>query len=175
MLTSPPCLAGDYNRDGSVDAADYVVWRVTFGQSREGLAADGDGEIDAGDYTVWTTNFGADCSTGAGAGLAAIPEPVGSLLLLIGSAGLAGSLGRSLRRRRFHCFRNPDAAGFALPQPPIAAEATKLVTGGYTTMLTKSYRQPCFLWRDSHTLLRAPTTEAVDCRIEPGILALIAG
>jgi hypothetical protein len=31
-------LAGDYNRDGSVDAADYVVWRDTFGQQTPQLA-----------------------------------------------------------------------------------------------------------------------------------------
>jgi hypothetical protein len=31
-------LAGDYNRDGSVDAADYVVWRDTVGQQTPQLA-----------------------------------------------------------------------------------------------------------------------------------------
>ena len=31
-------LAGDYNRDGSVDAADYVVWRDTVGQQSPQLA-----------------------------------------------------------------------------------------------------------------------------------------
>jgi hypothetical protein len=28
-------LIGDYNEDGDVDAADYVVWRKTFGSSVE--------------------------------------------------------------------------------------------------------------------------------------------
>ena len=38
----PPSLAGDYNGDGVVDAADYTVWRDTFGQTGADLAADGD-------------------------------------------------------------------------------------------------------------------------------------
>ena len=60
MLTSPPVLPGDYNGDGSVDAADYVVWRETLGQLGENLPADGDGsrEIDIGDLAVWKANFG---------------------------------------------------------------------------------------------------------------------
>jgi hypothetical protein len=53
-------LAGDFNRDGSVDAADYAVWRKTFGQTGWTLAADAnnDREIDYGDYNIWRTNFG---------------------------------------------------------------------------------------------------------------------
>jgi hypothetical protein len=50
--------AGDYNNNGVVDAADYVVWRETFSQMGPGLAADGNGnnQIDPGDYEVWRTN-----------------------------------------------------------------------------------------------------------------------
>ncbi len=45
---------GDYNFNGVVDAADYVVWRDTLGQSGVGLAADGNGDsqIDAADYGI---------------------------------------------------------------------------------------------------------------------------
>ena len=39
-------LAGDYNLDGIVDAADYVVWRKTLGQSGTDLAADGNNSAD---------------------------------------------------------------------------------------------------------------------------------
>ena len=55
-----PRLAGDYNRDGVVDAADYVVWRKTLGSDTE-LAADGsrNGVIDPADYELWRANFGA--------------------------------------------------------------------------------------------------------------------
>jgi glucose/arabinose dehydrogenase len=52
-------LPGDYNGDGAVDAADYVVWRDTLGSMTQ-LAADGDrsGTVDGGDYTLWRQNFG---------------------------------------------------------------------------------------------------------------------
>ena len=53
LLNAPLLLAGDYNRSGTVDAADYAVWRRTLGQSGTELAADGNGNgfIDDADYT----------------------------------------------------------------------------------------------------------------------------
>ncbi|MCO6044107.1 hypothetical protein NG895_09315 [Aeoliella sp. ICT_H6.2] len=53
-------LTGDYNEDGSVDLADYTVWRNTLG-STSNLAADGDhnGVVDVGDYQLWKDNIGA--------------------------------------------------------------------------------------------------------------------
>ena len=55
-------LVGDYNRDGSVDATDYVFWSDTRGKSvAPGTGADGvaDGIIDHLDYEFWKTHFGA--------------------------------------------------------------------------------------------------------------------
>jgi hypothetical protein len=77
-------LAGDYNGNGVVDAADYVVWRDTLGSIY--LEGDGDrnGMVDANDYAVWRANFGR--MTGATAGLpssASVPEPPSLLLLLL--------------------------------------------------------------------------------------------
>jgi hypothetical protein len=53
-------LKGDYNGNGIVDAADYIVWRDTLGFSGIGLAADGNGSgmIDTGDFEVWKAHFG---------------------------------------------------------------------------------------------------------------------
>ncbi len=77
-------LPGDYNDDGVVDAADYVLWRKTFGMSGFALAADGNGnnQIDSGDYDVWTAHFGESLGSGSGAAVAlshdsdaAVPEP----------------------------------------------------------------------------------------------------
>ncbi|MEZ6099916.1 MAG: choice-of-anchor L domain-containing protein [Pirellulaceae bacterium] len=51
----------DYNNNGVVDAADYTVWKDSFGQSvPPGTGADGNvnGVIDAADYTVWKDDFG---------------------------------------------------------------------------------------------------------------------
>ena len=61
LLAVVPTLAGDYNADGAVDAADYTVWRDTLGSSGVGLPADGNGDlvIDRNDHAVWATNYGA--------------------------------------------------------------------------------------------------------------------
>jgi hypothetical protein len=96
----------DYNRDGVVDAADYIVWRNASG-STTNLAADGDGNgaIEANDYQVWASHFGDLAGTdgdSANASFAkiAISEPNCSailrscaILLLL----LAGQKGRFLR------------------------------------------------------------------------------
>jgi hypothetical protein len=60
-------LSGDYNRNQSVDAADYVIWRKTLGQVGSDLSADGDedGTVDLDDHKVWTTNFGAASAEGS--------------------------------------------------------------------------------------------------------------
>lgn len=72
-------LAGDYNGDGLVDAADYTVWRDG------GLDADGnnDGQVNAADYAIWENNYGATASSRS----AAVPEPLALVLALIGLAG----------------------------------------------------------------------------------------
>jgi hypothetical protein len=87
MLTSPPQLSGDYNRDGTVDAADYVVWRAAIGKGVN-LGADGNqnGEIDVEDRATWVQHFGESAGF-SGDGSGAVPEPVGYLLIVVGFAG----------------------------------------------------------------------------------------
>ena len=77
---------GDYNHDGTVDAADYVVWRKTGINGQQG-------------YDTWRANFGV--TAGSGAALpsanplsAAVPEPATFMLLVFATAGWY------LRRRR---------------------------------------------------------------------------
>jgi beta-glucanase (GH16 family) len=94
-------LAGDYNKDGIVDASDYTVWRNELGQSGIGLSADGSGNgtVDQADYNMWQTNFGAT-SPGAGAGApSTVPEP--STLFLAAAALVAMiAIARQEQRRR---------------------------------------------------------------------------
>lgn len=55
-------LAGDYNLDGTVNIADYTVWRDQLGAtvaSYSGADGNGDTVVDQADYTVWKQNFGA--------------------------------------------------------------------------------------------------------------------
>jgi hypothetical protein len=87
---APVGLDGDFNTDGVVDAADYVLWRNNVGSPENVLNGNGDnsGTVDGGDYTVWKDNFGA-MSPGAVAVTASpIPEPSTVALLCVASAGL---------------------------------------------------------------------------------------
>jgi hypothetical protein len=96
-LTVP--LVGDYNLNGTVDAADYIAWRDTLTQMvtpYSGADGNGNGTIDNADYDVWRSHFG-QTTAGGGAGLIAIapvPEPA-TLALLLPTA-----VGYYLRRRR---------------------------------------------------------------------------
>jgi hypothetical protein len=79
-------VPGDYNLNGVVDAADYVVWRNTLGDIGDGLVADSNDNsiIDNDDYDTWRTHFGqAGLSNLAGGSLTApsIPEPAPATLL----------------------------------------------------------------------------------------------
>jgi hypothetical protein len=79
-ITGPGGLDGDFNGDGRVNAADYVVWRKTDGSP-------------AG-YQTWRTNFGRQ-QAGSGLSLAAVPEP-GTFVYL--SAAFLAGIGFARRR-----------------------------------------------------------------------------
>jgi hypothetical protein len=76
---------GDYNGNGSVDAADYVLWRNTMGQpvAPPGSGADGDksGLVDAGDHAFWQSRFGNVTSQATNG--VSVPEPAAPCLLLM--------------------------------------------------------------------------------------------
>ena len=87
-------LWGDYNGNGVVDAADYVVWRNTLGAgvaAFSGADGSGNGLVDQADYDLWRSRFGTVLGPGAGSGAgasanAAVPEP-STMLLLFAAAG----------------------------------------------------------------------------------------
>ena len=83
-----PCnLAGDFNANAAVDAADYTVWRDNFDAPSESClchAGDGLNGVDAGDYILWRQNFGVRSAAPQSAS-GPVPEPA-SLLMLVGSS-----------------------------------------------------------------------------------------
>jgi hypothetical protein len=89
QLTAVNFLAGDYNENGLVDSADYVLWRNSVGTAVvefSGADGNGNGLIDQPDYDVWRSHFGTALGSGAGALTAvAVPEPTSALLLVIGT------------------------------------------------------------------------------------------
>ena len=77
----PVILAGDYNDDGQVDAADYIVWRKLAGADFDlpnETASPGDIDID--DFAAWQSNFGATAPGNSDPANA--PEPATMLLVL---------------------------------------------------------------------------------------------
>jgi len=85
-------LAGDFNNDSIVDAADYTVWRNGLGSVY----------FDA-DYDVWRANFGQTMSAGAGAHgtLYSVPVPEPTCLLLFTTCVIAvvGTRNQEVRAR----------------------------------------------------------------------------
>lgn len=88
--------AGDYNNDGKVDAADYVLWRNGGPLQNESATI---GAVTAEDFTAWRLNFGGTTTAGAGIGVGtAVPEPSSMLLGVLTGLGLAVVyLGRRMR------------------------------------------------------------------------------
>lgn len=95
-----PRLAGDYNRDGFVDAADYLVWRRAM-DGDGNLAADGsrNGVVDQADYDVWRAYFGATAASLSASSLA-IPEPKCAVLFLMALVSAQRATGSRPAMRR---------------------------------------------------------------------------
>lgn len=79
-------LVGDYNADGRVDAADYVVWRDNLGGSPDAIQNrridtidDLVGELD---YQAWRANYGQTISSAATLEGNSVPEPTTTWLAL---------------------------------------------------------------------------------------------
>lgn len=79
LLSSLMGLPGDFNGNGTVDAADYAAWR------------DGLGTLyTAADYDVWREHFGETLGSGSGqAHAATVPEPSSLILLFLGSLAVS--------------------------------------------------------------------------------------
>jgi hypothetical protein len=75
---------GDFNNDGRVDAADYVVWRKNEG-TMNSLPNDNNigGTIGSAHYNLWRANFGTTAGSGSALSGAVVPEPTITVLLLI--------------------------------------------------------------------------------------------
>jgi hypothetical protein len=75
-------LPGGFNDDGTVGAADYVVWRNQLG-SGVSLRNDNTPGVGQDDYDRWATNFGQSLGNGASnADAVKVPEPVPLVLIL---------------------------------------------------------------------------------------------
>jgi hypothetical protein len=102
-----PSLAGDYNRNGVVDAADYVVWRNTVRQSGFGLPADGDRNlfVDTADYELWKAQFGLATGMASAAYsslvFGVVPEPTPGTICLVGIMAITACRSHAFPQRDF--------------------------------------------------------------------------
>lgn len=74
-------LAGDFNSDGRVNAADYVAWRKNPNRTQA-------------EYNSWRSNFGRTSGTGAGFDSvvqASVPEPGALSFLIVAAIAVIGT------------------------------------------------------------------------------------
>ncbi|HEX4416019.1 MAG TPA: GH25 family lysozyme [Lacipirellulaceae bacterium] len=91
-LISVVSLAGDFNVDGIIDMADYVLWRASVGQPAGTLVNDTTGAAVGDDqYNLWRSNFGNQLAGGSGSQVsgAAVPEPSSMGLIILGLTVMA--------------------------------------------------------------------------------------
>jgi hypothetical protein len=89
-----PAVPGDYNEDGTVNAADYAVWRDKLGQTFQlpnEVSGVSTGMVTSADYTAWRERFGN--TSGGGSTNGAVPEPA-TILYLIGAVVGVVAFGR---------------------------------------------------------------------------------
>jgi hypothetical protein len=72
-LSVVAALPGDYNDNGTIDAADYTVWRDAMAAGATELLNDRTpGVVDETDFDYWRAHFGETLGSGAGADANAI-------------------------------------------------------------------------------------------------------
>ncbi|MBA4105341.1 MAG: hypothetical protein C0485_06250 [Pirellula sp.] len=92
---APPTTDADFNGDGLVDGADFLVWQQNLGlaegATNEQGDADGNAAVNDLDLAAWQTNFGAGATPPP---ISAIPEPAAATL-----AAIALLAGAAIRKR----------------------------------------------------------------------------
>jgi hypothetical protein len=83
-----PAVLGDYNQNGTVDTADYVLWRNRVGTGA--LANEGgvsNNLVDQADYEFWHSRFGAKAGIVPDIGpvAASVPEPSALIIAALGA------------------------------------------------------------------------------------------
>jgi hypothetical protein len=81
-------LLGDYNNNGVVDAADYLVWRKNSGTTKTLPNDPLGGTIGSGQYNQWRAHLGQLAGSGSGAAGGTIPEPATFGLMILAAGGL---------------------------------------------------------------------------------------
>ncbi len=91
-----PANNADFNNDGIVDGADFLIWQRGFNSGSTLATGDANGDLAVNglDLEIWKTQFGTDPTPAVGA-IGAVPEPATFAL-----AGMALVAGLAAVRRR---------------------------------------------------------------------------
>ena len=81
-------VEGDFNGNGTVDAADYTLWRDSLGTNNPLQNDPVGGQVSEAQYLIWKNNFGSSLPGNGGSSSAAVPEPATLTLFLL--AALTG-------------------------------------------------------------------------------------
>jgi len=96
-----PDIPGDFNGDGRVDSADYLVWRENFGESESTLApgsGNGNEIVDGSDFLVWREHFGGTGGRLEVVSEQSIPEPTSIAMAVVAGLMVCGGWSRFLPR-----------------------------------------------------------------------------
>jgi hypothetical protein len=158
-------LAGDYNANGAVDAADFTLWRNTLGQAGPNLPADGSGPtfgtpngiVDQADYTFWRSNFGA------------IGVPNGGLGT--GGAFADGPTDETPSNAFAINTASSTSSSSSLPLPASSRESTAVDAAfsddSENTLPTRAGRQPRQRWLGRVGPVAAESVDPLLIRLEP--------
>ncbi len=103
--------SGDFNNDGTVDGADYVIYRKYVGTN--GVLPN-----DLTQYDLWRSQFGASLAGGSDVNIQSIPEPTEFALLLIGLSSCIPLRANSTENKmRFGKANSKSRALFSYEKP----------------------------------------------------------
>ena len=102
VRAAAPGQPGDYNKDCTVNAADYVVWRDHQGQTFQldnEVSGVTPGMVTPEDYAEWRARFGNTSASGTGSAVAfaAVPEPDSLACVVIATIGVIAVVAGSRR------------------------------------------------------------------------------
>jgi hypothetical protein len=148
-------VPGDYDRNGTVESADYTKWKADFGMVVEpgsGSDGNGNGAVDAADYTVWRDHLGQTNDSGSGAAAVATVVDVASPRPLVVAATSEPVTPAKLRSSAFAALALPDAS----PQlsPPISIAARDASHADRMTPRSDGAVLWDFVWRSSRGTTR---------------------
>lgn len=122
-INAPAGVPGDYNQNGTVDAADYAVWRNRLGQNFQlpnEVSGVTPGQVTSHDYTEWKKRFGNTSGSGS-TSPSAVPEPT-TFALIILSVATGACFTR--RRPRSRTWLAAAVAGIVLAASSASANVT---------------------------------------------------